>query len=98
MNKKDILPYHLFEYNGSYCLINVEKIQATLVDKATSKTLEKLAGESEPDFTMDMQKILMNLGLVSDNTTREINGSAKKSYSISNIALLLTQSCNLRCT
>lgn len=97
MNKKDILPYHLFEHNGSYCLMNIEKMQATLVDKTTAKTLEKLAGESEIQLTMDMEKILMNLGLISDNTTREANMSVKKSYSISNLSLLLTQSCNLRC-
>lgn len=97
MDKKDIMPYYLHNHKGSDCLINIEKMQAILVDMATANTLKKLDSEPETPLTEDMEKSLLSLGLVAGSTTKVINTKAREPYSISNMALLLTQSCNLRC-
>lgn len=97
MDKKDILPYHLYNHKGNFCLINIEKMQANPVDKKTAIALERFAEEPETPLTSDLERSLLSLGLFADSTTKETNTKAREPYSISNMALLLTQSCNLRC-
>lgn len=97
MNKRDILPYHLYNHKGNYCLINIEKMQANPIDKNTAIALEKYTSEPETPLTADIEKSLISFGLVADSKAKEIKTKAGKSYTISNMSLLLTQSCNLRC-
>lgn len=97
MHKKDIMPFHLFHYQGKHYLINIESMRASSVDEITSHALEMIGTEPETLLPMGMEENLKKLGLIP-----EIGGKSKESgkeepFSIVNMALFLTQSCNLKC-
>lgn len=97
MDKKDIMPFHLFNYHGNSYVINIENMQAGSVDEITANTLERIVSVPESLLTLGMEENLRKLGLISEGRDKIKNTSKKIPSPITNMALLLTQSCNLRC-
>lgn len=98
MDKNNIMPFHLFNYQGNNYVINIENMRASSVDEITASNLKRLAADPKASLTSSIEASLNKLGLISDGGTKIKNPPRKESFSIINMALLLTQSCNLRCT
>ena len=97
MHKKDIMPFHLFHHHGNHYVINIENMRVSSVDKITVKVLEMIFNKPETLLTSDMEEALKKLGLIYDGREKIENTAKVEHPSIINMALLLTQSCNLRC-
>ncbi len=93
-------PHHLFAYNGSIYLLNIEEMKAFQIHEKTSTALQRIS--SDPDFalTPEMEEELGGLELVAPESQRGKKRAASKPNvaPIRNIALFITQNCNLRCT
>ena len=97
MDKKNIMPFHLFHYKAHHYVINIEKMSANSVSEITARALNSTGTEPEMLLTPDMEVDLKKLGLIS-----EAGGESKKTVKgelspIVNMKLFLTQSCNLKC-
>lgn len=98
MNKKmNIKPFHLFKHQGYRCVINIEEMCAQSVDETTTEVLDKLNAESDAALQSGMAKHLTTLGLIANGGGQAKNDVKEKPVPIVNMALFLTQSCNLNC-
>jgi len=98
MNKKmNIKPFHLFEHQGYRCVINIEEMRAQSVDENTAGVLDRLNAESDAALQSGMAEHLTKLGLIANGGGQAKNDVKKESVPIVNMALFLTQSCNLNC-
>lgn len=97
MNVKEIMPFHLFQYNGKSYVINVEKMRAETVDDKTAETLSKIYDGQEKSETPDLQVKLHGLGLLLKEDNSKNPTKSQEHVPVTNIALLVTQGCNLRC-
>jgi uncharacterized protein len=97
MNKKDLMPFHMFNHDGNCYVINVENMQAFAVDNAIGKAIENIINNPEARISPDMEENLKNLGLASEIKEKKEYQKKHELFTIVNMALLLTQSCNLRC-
>lgn len=96
--KKNIMPFHMFKYHGSHYIINIENMKASSVDNKTANSLEMLDNNAKLSLTPGMEDTLNTLGLISEYKSGVKPAPRREHFSIVNISLLLTQSCNLRCT
>lgn len=93
-------PYHIFAYKGSIYLLNVEEMKAYQIDENTSTALQRISLDSDFALSPEMEEELGRLELVAP----EGQGGKKRAASrpnpapIRNIALFITQNCNLSCT
>lgn len=97
MDRKDIMPFYLFHYQGNPYVINIERMKASSIDEITAQALNLIVNKSEMVLTSDMEKDLRKLGLISEVEGKGKKTSKKITYPIVSITLFLTQSCNLRC-
>ncbi len=97
VNKMNIKPFHLFEHQGCRCLVNIEEMRALSVDDNTAVALEKLHANSNADLQVDMTEHLRKLGLMTNKSGQSKKAVEKEPVPIVNMALFLTQSCNLDC-
>lgn len=96
MDKKVIMPFHLFTHQGSSYLINIEHMQAIPVDKITSELLERITAEAETQLTPDVEEVLEKLQLISNSEINIKKAEQKEPIPIF-MTLFLTEACNLRC-
>jgi uncharacterized protein len=98
MDTKELLPFHLFQYNGERYMINVEKMQADTMDQYSYSYLEKLAIDGYMvELPPDMQSKLEHYGLLPTEGTKSRQVLSPKHTPITYMSLLVTQDCNLRC-
>lgn len=97
MNKKDMMPFHLFHHHGNHYVINIERMQANPVDDTTAKALEKMVTETETLLPLGIEQNLRKLGLIADHREKKENIVKEEPVPIVYLYLFLTQSCNLRC-
>lgn len=97
MDKKDIMPFHLFHYNDNDYVINIERMQANAIDEISAKALEMMRSGPEMLLTSDMEEKFKKLGLIFEDANSRKNTIKKEPVNIVNIALFVTQSCNLKC-
>ena len=78
------MSYHVFQYGGVNCVIDIEKMQAKAVDDLTAEALKKIPSMQERPLPSDLEE----------------NPKKKKQepLPINSMALFVTQACNLRCT
>lgn len=93
----DPSPFHLFEHQGRRCVINIEEMRAQSVDEDTTGVLDKLNAESNAALQSGMAEQLTKLGLIANGGGQAKNDVKKEPAPIVNMALFLTQSCNLNC-
>lgn len=98
MGNKAVKPYHLFRHAGGWHVIDIEGMRAAAVDEATADFLANPDGGS-PLVSLAAER-LAELGLLP--VDEEQAATAAKEIKpdpmpVVNIALFLTQSCNLRC-
>ena len=100
MRQKFIKPYHLFQHQGGWYIINVEGMFASAIDEVSAGALAKMSSGTDEPIEPSMEELLEKLGLL------EVGGGqppkAKKELKKEplpdiNLSLFLTQSCNLRC-
>ncbi len=99
MQNRVLKPYHLFNYEGKRCLINIEDMNAYSIDKETAIALECIATESETPLNSHIEEQLQKLRLISFGglRTKIENIDKKEPVPIINITLFLTSLCNLKC-
>lgn len=103
LSKSIIMPYHFFNYRGDWYLINIEDMHACSIDdEETVKTLKMLATKPNRTLVPHMKEQLKKLDLITEGqgqTQREVKKEVKKEavVPVSNMALFLTQFCNLKC-
>lgn len=97
MDKKAIMPFHLFKHHENHYLINIESMRASSVDEITAIALEMMVAKPETSLTLSMIDDLTKLGLISEGGERSKKPVKRAPFPITTIALFLTQSCNLKC-
>ncbi len=97
MDKKDIMPFHLFHHQGKHYVINIESMQTSAVDELTAESLALMITEPETLLPYDMEEALKKLGLISEGWQKSKRSVKKDDSPIINLCLFLTQSCNLKC-
>ncbi|HHY28045.1 MAG TPA: nif11-like peptide radical SAM maturase [Desulfitobacterium dehalogenans] len=96
MHKVEIRLFHLFEYQGSHYLLNIEKMAAQRVSTELLPILHRLR---EPQTTLpaDQEEMLRSWELIGDGKEKDTPGPIAEHIPITYLYLFLTQSCNLRC-
>jgi uncharacterized protein len=97
MDKKDIMPFHLFQHQGKHYVINIERMQASTVDETTAEFLEMMVAEPKTLLPMDMEKNLIKYGLIFKSREKKENMIKEEPVPIIYAYFFLTQSCNLKC-
>ncbi|MHB9094533.1 MAG: nif11-like peptide radical SAM maturase [Eubacteriales bacterium] len=97
MDKKDIMPFHLFHNYGNHYVINIEHMQASPINKITAETLNMIVNEPELLLPFEIEENLKKLGLISEAREKKENIVMKEPVPIVYMYLFLTQSCNLKC-
>lgn len=92
-----IKPFHLLSRNRHWYVIDSEEMRAQSVDDDTAALLEPLSDETNPALPSDVVKRLAALDLITDEKQGIGKQCKKELPPIVNMALFLTQSCNLRC-
>ena len=97
MDKKNIMPFHLFYHQGNPYVINIERMKASSIDEITAQALNVIVNKPEMLLTSDLEKDLNKLGLISEAEGKSKKASKTVTYPIVSVTLFLTQSCNLKC-
>ena len=97
MEKKDIMPFHLFNHRDSNYVINIERMEANRIDRITAETLNMIDNEPETSLLLNMEESLKKLGLISEGRKKKNNTTKKEPVPIVTMALFVTQTCNLKC-
>jgi len=96
-NKMHIKPFHLFKQKGCWCLMNIEGMRAQSIDRNTFDLLERCNTESSTALQSDLEEHLRELDLITNIEDQAKKETIKDPIPIVNMALFLTQSCNLNC-
>lgn len=100
MEQKVIKPYHLFQHQGNWHVINVEGMFANIIDEAAASVLEMITAEPVPQLEPSMEEQLQKLGLLAEEggqTYKAKKEIKKDPVPVISMSLFLTQSCNLQC-
>lgn len=97
MDKKDIMPFHLFNHQGNHFLLNIERMYASSIDNATAEMLTRIVQEPDMPLPDNTEEVLKDLDLVLLSNTKNISKTNKVPFPIYNMALFLTNACNLKC-
>ncbi|HEX3011743.1 MAG TPA: nif11-like peptide radical SAM maturase [Syntrophomonadaceae bacterium] len=97
MDKKDIMPFHLFQHQGKHYLINIERMCTSAVDETTAEVLEMMVTQPETLLPLGIEEKLKKLGITSEGSQKRKEPAKKDTSPITYLCLLLTQSCNLKC-
>lgn len=93
-----IKPYHTFRHDDDdICLINPEKMTAINIDESTAALLELVPKDLGSAAIPEAESALEKLGLIDKEERLGREKTSAKAASVVNIALLVTQQCNLRC-
>ncbi|ACL18178.1 Radical SAM domain protein [Desulfitobacterium hafniense DCB-2] len=96
MSKKEVSPFHLFEYRGHPYLLNIEKMAAHSVSTELLPILHNIR-EPQTKLPADQEKILRSWDLISECQDNDAPAVQMEPVPITYLYLFLTQSCNLRC-
>lgn len=100
MEANVIKPFHLFHYQGSHYVINIEGMSASTIDDTTAMSLEKIMVNPAALLESPSKKQLEKLGLLArtqEQMPKIKKETKKETYPVINMSLFLTQSCNLKC-
>ncbi|MGE4273575.1 MAG: nif11-like peptide radical SAM maturase [Desulfitobacterium sp.] len=96
MSKKEVSPFHLFEYRGDHYLLNIEKMAAYRVSTELLSILHSI-GEQQTTLPVDQEELLRSWNLIKEDKKKSTSVPAVEPAPITYMYLFLTQSCNLRC-
>ncbi len=94
--KKIVKPCHMFNYQGRWYVINIEGMFAKEIDDKMVGVIKNLTVDPALVLDAHIEEKLTKLGLLSEEVG-ECKKDIKEEIPISNMALFLTQSCNLKC-
>jgi len=101
MQTQIVKPYHKFNHKGIWYLINIEDMQASIIDETSVKTLDSIAAIPGISLKPTTEALLKKLCLLSDEDKQDSKiaqtQNKKEIIPIVSIALFLIQSCNLKC-
>lgn len=100
MEQKVIKPYYLFNEQGKWYVINVEGMFAGTLDETTAGALAAITADPAAPLKPPLEEQLHELELLSaggGQTPKAAKEPQKKPVPVTNMALFLTQSCNLKC-
>ena len=100
-----LLPYHKFDYDGNAYLLNVEHMTAGRIGERASAALDRISSDADAPVPAEILEELNQLGLVIDEARSAGEGSetktrhddAEEGATVRDIALFVSQRCNLRC-
>ncbi|MFC1679843.1 radical SAM protein, partial [Elusimicrobiota bacterium] len=98
MTQKTIKPFHQFKHLGLHYVIDVEGMRASAIDEAAARTLSGFAAAPAARMDTLVEEQVAELGLLSDGDPKTPKESRSVPVPVVNLALFLTQSCNLRCS
>lgn len=90
-----IKPFHAFEHLGRKCVINVDNMTANIVGEATAIALKDVDDKMKALSELRNNEELEKLELFSNESS--LLKKSDEYIPVSNLALFVTQSCNLRC-
>ncbi len=91
--------HHIFRYDGSRFLINIEKMTACLIhDEAVFKALEDISANPRLPVEQGIREELEKLDLLPARPMKQRKKRRSEPTHVQNVTLLVTQKCNLRCT
>ena len=94
----NIKPHHKFLHNGKTYVLNIEDMKACAVSEDTLTALEIGSGVHFCSLTPEIEDELRHLNLMPSESETINETSTLSSSPIRNIALFVTQDCNLACT
>ncbi len=100
MEQKVIKPFHLFDHQGSWYIINIEEMSAGTIDETTAGILASITANPNAPLESHVEEKLKELGLLSverEQTSKVKKKTLQEPIPVVNMALFLTQSCNLKC-
>jgi len=97
MDKKNIMPFHLFRHQSNHYIINIENMCASFVEEIDAQTLKMIITEPKVSLTSSLKADLKRLGLIDEVEQKNKKTTPRESFSIVKMMLFLTQSCNLKC-
>lgn len=99
MEADTIKPYHLFYLRDRYYMIDIEAMSAVNLDQDTAEALNKLSPGPGSCLDASCEAVLEKAGLLPGAAPKATAPRViKEPGPVQNLCLLLTQSCNLRCT
>ena len=91
-------PYHIFRHNNTICLINTEKMTAFDINENDVALLDFVSKNSRSTVTPEAISLLGKLDLIDKKLRKPSQKEASsKAVPVTNIALFITQECNLKC-
>jgi len=91
-------PYHTFKHNSGISLINTEKMEVAGINENTAALLEFVSKNQGCVVTPEDALVLEKLELIDkDEWKPSMKKMPPEPVPIANIALFVTQECNLRC-
>lgn len=98
MTEYTLKPFYQFNHKDISVVININNMQVASVDKQTAGILSQLSANPAPDAILSHKQMLKSFNLLSCGKAGTCKTSPRKDgFFITNVALFLTQSCNLRC-
>jgi len=100
MGQKVIKPYHLFNYQENWYIVNIEEMSAHTVTDNTAGLLKKITSADALSLNPFLEEELKKLGLLSEGgkKTPKVRKKIKRQQMpVVNMSLFLSQSCNLKC-
>jgi uncharacterized protein len=100
MEPKVIKPFHLFHYQGSWYVINIEEMSSIAIDKTTAIAMGKVIAEPTAPLESHSEEQLKTMGLLAKGqgqTPKTKKSKNEEIFPVVNLNLFLTQSCNLKC-
>ena len=100
MQAHEVKPFHLVYEQGCNCVLNIQDMQAREVDSPTWDLLGKLSSQVSTDLDAPAEQKLRELGLVTHGEVKSGHKASQdktEDYPVLNMAMFLTQSCNLDC-
>jgi len=98
MEQKVIKPCHVFNHQGRWYVINIEKMSACIIDDETAGVIEKIMAAPDLRLESTMEEQLKKLELLSEDVGQTPKAKKEKeAVPVINLSIFLTQSCNLKC-
>ncbi len=90
--------HHKFVHRGKRYVLNIEAMAASMIGDDTWGVLHAAPSFAFPGLSQEVDRELRRLDLIASGNKEAVESANTTSTPIRNIALFITQNCNLACT
>lgn len=90
--------HHKFVHRGKRYALNIEAMAASVISDDTWGVLDAAPSSASPGLSQEVGRDLRRLDLIASGNKETVETAGTTTIPIRNIALLITQNCNLACT